>query len=139
MTFDPEKDGIDHINIYSKGKTRLGRLLSNFADTPFEIPGKGRFRTVEGFWYYTITGNNVFRNLPGWECKQIGSKGVPIRDHPTTEELYEAYRHKLGSHPNIKELLINNKLPLAHYYNYKGKVVIPKEWQWTAELWEAFK
>lgn len=36
MNFKPEMDGIDHINVYSKGKTELGKLLSNFARTPFE-------------------------------------------------------------------------------------------------------
>jgi len=32
---NPEEDGITHINIYSKGKTDLGRMLSNFAKLPF--------------------------------------------------------------------------------------------------------
>lgn len=49
---NPELDGIDHINVYSQGKTKLGRLLSNFANTPFEIPGLGRFQSVESYWYY---------------------------------------------------------------------------------------
>lgn len=40
-------DGIDHINIYSKGKTTLGRMLSNFACTPFTHPEDGKFASIE--------------------------------------------------------------------------------------------
>ena len=34
---DPSKDGIDHINIYSKGKTELGKYLSNFTYAPIKL------------------------------------------------------------------------------------------------------
>jgi hypothetical protein len=30
-------DGVDHINVYSKGKTELGRMLSNFYPSPFTL------------------------------------------------------------------------------------------------------
>lgn len=139
MPFDPSKDGIDHINVYSKGKTELGRLLSNFADTSFELPDKGSFRTVEGFWYWTMTGRDELRNLLGWECKSKGRELENVRTHPTKEELKEAYLAKLEAHPDIKLRLMFNSLPLAHYYVYNGKVVEPQEWQWTAKLWEEIK
>jgi hypothetical protein len=134
--FDPNKDGVDHINVYSKGKTQLGRFLSNFADTPFSIEGKGDFLSVEGFWYWTITGNDKFKSLPGWKCKEIGKKTKNIRSHPTEKELYEAYNAKLDSHPHIRAMLLENDLPLAHYYVYNGKVIEATEWIWTAKLWE---
>ena len=139
MIIHPEQDGIDHINIYSKGLTWLGRQLSNFADTPFEIDNKGRFRTVEGFWYWTITGNEQMRDMPGWKCKLIGKETVAIRNHPTEEELYQAYAAKLKAHQDIEKALKEEKLPLRHYYVYAGRVIQPKEWQWTAELWNKFK
>lgn len=34
---NPLEDGITHINVYSKGATELGRLLTNFAHTPLHI------------------------------------------------------------------------------------------------------
>lgn len=139
MEFNPSGDGLDHINVYSKGKTFLGRSLSNFAKTPFEIPSKGKFDTVEGFWYWTMTGLEKFRTLSGWECKKMGDSCKKNRSHPTEMELLEAYSAKLNSHPNIAEMLHNNKLPLAHYYVYNNKVVEPKEWAWTAQLWLKFK
>ena len=49
---DSTTDGIDHINIYSKGYTKLGRLLSNFTKSEFTHPIYGHFMSVEGFWYY---------------------------------------------------------------------------------------
>ncbi len=128
-------DGIDHINVYSKGKTPLGRLLSNFADTPFHHPDYGRFRTVEGFWYWLMTGLEELRRLPGWECKELGKKATLKRTHPTENELALAYIAKLNDHPRIRQMLEKNTLPLTHYYVYNGKVVEPKEWQWTAQLW----
>ncbi len=135
----PETDGIDHINIYSKGKTLLGRLLSNFADTPFTILNKGKFRTVEGFWYWTMTGREELRNMSGWMCKDNGRKYLSIREHPTELELLEAYRAKLEAHPDIKVMLNQNSLPFAHYYCYGDKVVPANEWLWTAKLWEKLK
>lgn len=130
-----DNDGIDHINVYSKGKTLLGRKLSNFADTPFELSNDGFFRTVEGYWYWIMTGLEELRTLPGWECKQVGKRATLLRTCPTKTELSKAYRAKLEAHSDIAEALRNNKLPLAHYYVYNGKVVEPKEWQWTAQLW----
>lgn len=132
---NPENDGIDHINVYSKGKTTLGRLLSNFANTPFEIPGQGKFRTVEGYWFWIITGVESLRILEGWAAKETAKMLPKKRTHPTESELLEAYRAKLKAHPRIRTMLKENKLPLAHYYVYNGRVVEPKEWQWTAQLW----
>ena len=48
----PENDGIDHINVYSKGKTVLGRALSNFSYSRIRIPFLGTFLSVEAFWYW---------------------------------------------------------------------------------------
>jgi hypothetical protein len=52
MDIKPSEDGVTHINVYSRGNTELGRLLSNFAHTPFSHPEFGEFASVEGFWYW---------------------------------------------------------------------------------------
>lgn len=39
-TINPDEDGRTHINIYSKGGTELGRLLSNFAQMKLKESGK---------------------------------------------------------------------------------------------------
>lgn len=65
---DPKTDGVDHINIYSKGKTWLGRELSNFAPLPqsIEVPIMSltfNCHTVEGIWYLHRI-NDVMRTDP---------------------------------------------------------------------------
>lgn len=52
--FNPDEDGVTHINIYSKGKTELGRMLSNFTSFPIELDGQ-RFNSIEGVWFYFAT------------------------------------------------------------------------------------
>ncbi len=67
MTFKPENDGIDHINVYSLGKTNLGAKLSNFykhtivltsddIDAAIErkghYPERTEFESIEGLWYW---------------------------------------------------------------------------------------
>ncbi len=49
--YSTEEDGINHINIYSRGKTRLGRELSNFQGCGINMP-YGRFNTIEGLYHY---------------------------------------------------------------------------------------
>lgn len=134
MTWLPENDGVDHINVYSQGKTALGRTLSNFAHTPFRIPLWGKFESVEGFWFWRKTGLPAFRQIWGHSAKKLG--GIMNNDKEITErELTIAYRAKLKAHPYIREALRQNKLPLAHYYVYNGVVKEPQKYQWTAQLW----
>lgn len=137
--YNPDLDGIDHINVYSKAKTELGRLLTNFAHTPFTHPEFGNFKCVEGFWYYIISQDDRLKNTNGWESKQLGRTLTEKREHPSKEELLIAYKAKLESTPNLKRLLNENSLPLVHYYVYAGKVVPAKQWEWTATLWEELK
>ena len=51
MILTPQNDGITHINVYSKGKTTLGRWLTNFAHTPIDTID-GHFESIEGYWYW---------------------------------------------------------------------------------------
>lgn len=62
--WNPDEDGVTHINIYSKGKTELGRWLTNFSYSPFNHPEYGKFLSMEGFWCWVSTGmmmNNSWR------------------------------------------------------------------------------
>lgn len=124
MIYYPERDGVDHINVYSKGKTELGRLLTNFADTPFKHPEHGQFRTVEGFWYWLKTGmvHDDLRTMLGWEAKMLG-KLLPVVEAPHFEvRIKTAIRAKLIQNPHILRMLLDNELPLAHYYVMRGNI-----------------
>ena len=127
-------DGVTHINVYSKGRTETGRLLSNFAPTPFKFAGM-RFASVEGYWYYKLTGDICCAGMSGWQAKQFG-RGLPVVGQvPTRDELLQVYIAKLAYNPNVAELLDASTLPFWHYYDYGGKTVVPNRWLWTAALW----
>lgn len=132
-------DGVDHINIYSKGKTALGMLLSNFAHTPF-TGGNKEFASVEAWWYWYSTGkmHSHLMLLHGFNAKKEGRKYKKVLKI-TGSELRKVYDRKLVCNPKINSLLKESKLPFAHYYVYSNKEVIPSEYLWTATLWDEFR
>lgn len=129
--FFPNSDGVSHINIYTQGKTELGRMLSNLYDCVFTVPGYGTFHSVEGFWYYYLTGckHEALKGMGGFEAKNYGRKFPYDRiDEEATgpvgeqrEVILEAIRCKLRQNRNICKLLKESELPFAHYYVPKGK------------------
>lgn len=145
--YRPEDDSVTHINVWSKGQTDLGRLLSNFAHTPFKHPEYGHFSSVEAFWYWLSLGqnNNELRGLYGFQSKQAGKL---IRDEilkhsrlPFVEnfegKVKKAILCKIEQNPKLKEKLMYSDLPLTHYYvwgtpeNYKQ--TYPDEYAWIHE------
>lgn len=136
----PEEDGITHINVYSQGRTELGRLLSNFAHTPFDMEPEGHFECVESYWYWLLTGAEECRSLVGYRAKKVGLELLRGKAETVSrEQLLKAYKAKLTAHPRIQRMLNENNLPFAHYYVYGGKTVTPRQWLWTAELWNELK
>lgn len=143
--FVPLNDGVDHINIYTKGKTLLGRRLTNLSDDPVTVEGYGTFQCLEGFWYYYLTGciYPELKTMNGFQAKKFG-KGIRDdridKDGLTNEQkeiLKEAIRSKLRQNKDLLRLLIQSDLPLAHYYFY-GKEDNPKvhyldQYDWIVE------
>lgn len=143
--FVPLNDGVDHINIYTKGKTILGKRLTNLSDDPVTVGVYGTFQCLEGFWYYYLTGciYPELKTMNGFQAKKFG-KG--IRDdridkdgltNDQKEVLKEAIRSKLRQNKDLLRLLIQSDLPLAHYYFY-GKEDNPKvhylsQYDWIVE------
>lgn len=123
---DPNKDGIDHINVYSKGKTDLGRWLSNFCFSKIYIPHHGTFNSVEGYWYWLSTRDDRLRGLSGFQAKKLGKELPAVTT--LSQELFEFYikmaiHHKINKHPHFRERFMYNNLPFEHYYVYGDKVV----------------
>ncbi len=135
----PENDGIDHINVYSKGKTKLGRFLTNFAKSPIETED-GPFESIEGYWYWLSCKNDELRKLSGWLAKDVGRK-LGGKDWLETEEfkrkIKAAIDIKLKNNLEMYNELCKLKLPLKHYYVYGNKVVEPKEGRWIIEHLES--
>lgn len=139
---DPNEDGITHINVYSKGNTRLGRMLTNFADIPVNHPEDGRFRGIEGYWYWLSTKDDKLRYIYGFQAKEYGRKigGKDwLNDDEFKRKIRLAIRSKIDQHEILKKEFLKNKLPFKHYYVYSGKVVEPKEGKWVIEYLEQLK
>jgi hypothetical protein len=129
----PDEDGITHINIYSKGATPLGKMLSNFYKFPILTPD-GDFLSVEGYWYWlSIPENNPrreeMRAVYGFNAKKLGKE--ILKDTPKEEQRFDDnFEEKIllaiwrkfrrNAHLITEDL---KYLPMEHYYNYGGKVV----------------
>lgn len=149
-------DGYSHINIYSNAKTHLGRMLSNFAETPLTI-GKNTFASVESWWYWIKAKNiNELSLIPVFDAKQIEKiKKLPgnaakifFRKHfndkhseynPTPKQVKEIFKLKLEQHPHIKKALYESTLPFAHYYFMFDKKINADKYLWVADLWRELR
>jgi hypothetical protein len=134
---NPDNDGVTHINVYSQGKTWLGRELSNFAHRPFCHDEHGLFASVEGYWYWLGRQDERLRHLYGFKAKELG-RSLPIVKNWHSEKfqslICQALSAKLDRHPDIQKVLIESTLPLEHYYaKYYGdtlKVTQPANSDW---------
>lgn len=148
IDYQPQNDGVDHINVYSKSKTKLGVLCSNFAHTPFKHPVHGHFASLEGFWYWLMLGKKFedLRSLYGYRAKKYGvskraelSTNIPNTDDPAFRiEIKKALLCKFEQHDECRELLKESSLPLIHYYCWgeppdNCKITYPRKHAWITD------
>ncbi len=139
IALNPAEDGTTHVNVYSRGKTELGQMLSNFAHVRFHHPTLGYFSSVEAFWYYVSTGckHEYLRRLFGNFAKTSGKKlpMVPMDEAEFRKLICEAITCKIEQTPELLDSLLTNTLPLKHYYVFgagQNAVVVPQpkhDWQ----------
>lgn len=148
--YTPDKDGITHINVYSKARTLAGRKLTNYAESPFKHPLFGHFQSMEGFWFWLASGKmyNKLRELSGFKAHQIGiiaCNGIDyesVKDERFFEHIIEGTKAKLRQNTDILQLLVETgDLPLVHYYyDYqeinleKAKVTYLPQHQWQMKV-----
>jgi hypothetical protein len=123
-------DGVDHINVYSKGHTQLGRWLSNFANSPIHIEHQGEFSSIEGYWYWLGTHDDRLRTLDGYAAKKLGKslERVHILTQSHFEQLIKtAIDIKLKSDRDKLKEFAYSQLPFAHYYEYGKAKGNPKK------------
>lgn len=141
----PTEDGVGHINLYTKGNTRLGRLASNLADSALVHPQHGRFRTAEGFWFYLTTGkqDDSLRSLAGFEAKRYGSTLKGVWNAELEREFKEGLISKVMLNDELRTLLSESSLPFEHYYYYgvpeKAKVINLTKHRWQTQFWESMR
>ena len=138
---NPKKDGITHINIYSKGETELGRWLSNFTKEYF-ICDDGEFASVEGYWYWLLTDHpkkDQLRNLYGYLAKKIGRQ-LGGKDWSDSEEfknkIKTAMQIKLFTNREMEKQFKYSILPFKHYYVNIHQIIEVPESQWILDHWE---
>lgn len=127
-SIDSTDDGYTHINIYSKGKTKLGRDLSNFSSFSFTLEPYGWFPSVESFYFWFLTGqkHDELRKLSGAASKAAAKKYEHERVELTEERLsviQDAICAKIVQNKDLSERLKKSVLPFKHYYVYGGKVI----------------
>ncbi|HRK00820.1 MAG TPA: hypothetical protein PL089_14515 [Ignavibacteria bacterium] len=141
--FEPANDGVDHINVYSRGKTKLGKLMSNFAHTPFTYHGK-TYQSIEGALYYYRTEDDRLIAMHGSQAKKLGSS-LKEKQIETPAMIKSWIYAKLFANPEIIDLLLQNNLPYAHYYIMYGRKIpagisLPEIWrEVTDELNRIYK
>ena len=135
---NPEEDGKTHINVYSQGKTVLGRFLSNFTHIQIDTVD-GRFQSIEGYWYWLGCSHQYkerLRLLYGYQAKKTGRELRAADWNETPEfkkKICDAITIKLNSNLNMLAALRANTLPLTHYYVFNGKVVTPTSGGWIID------
>jgi hypothetical protein len=139
---DDNDDGKKFINIYSKGRTKLGKMLSHFYHSPFEHPTLKHFNSMEGFWHYV--GGDVkderLRTVPGWQAKKIGKDITKSYKADFQKLIMEGNRCKIEANEELKKLFIESTLPFVHYYVAdNGWIVKPKAQEWLCHGFETLR
>lgn len=127
-------DGVDHINIYSAGKTQLGRVMSNFYVEDIKTED-GIFPSVETYWHWLGIKDELkaekdkMKTLVRGEAKKYGGMikkefGLKKEDR-FAEKIKAAIMQKGMKHLNLFKHEYDN-LPFEHYYVFYGKVVNAK-------------
>lgn len=142
---DPREDGKEHINIWSRGRTELGRRLSFFSREPFVHPTFGAFDSMEAAWYWLATGcqHDGLRQTAGFAAKHVGRLLPRVQRETFREDVLSCLRCKLEQTEDLRELLRESSLRFEHYYCYgdiekgpdKVKVIpLPQHQWWVDEI-----
>lgn len=129
------RDGVDHINVYSKGETWLGRALSNFSESRIQTED-GPFSSIEGYWYWLGCKDDRLRSAVGYRAKLLGRElGAPDWQTEATfrDKICRAITIKIQSSPKLLQEFNLSTLPFRHYYVYSSKVIEPREGKWIIE------
>lgn len=128
--YNVKQDGITHINMYSKGQTRYGQMLSNFYAYDIHT-ADGWFKSVEGYWGYLSIDpecpeRNKFHGLYGMMAKTLKddlSRQYGIRRiDDFNERILKAIWYKMRRHEYMCCPEYNG-LPVVHYYVYGDKII----------------
>jgi hypothetical protein len=142
FSIDPSQDGITHVNIYSRGKTELGRMLSNWYHWAFDTEFDGHFESIEGYWFWLGSPDcperEQLRRLYGWDAKKLGNEirkkyGSRKSDPDFEVKILMAIWDKCEAHEDLFKSDVA-KLPFEHYYLMRDYPVDAKaKYQWMVD------
>jgi hypothetical protein len=141
-----QDDGVTHLNVYTKGNTVLGRIMSNLYTANIDHPRYGRFRTLEGLWYYLKTGlkDDNFRLIDGWSCRKHGKGMEVVWNNNFQRDFKIGIVLKILANQELKILLTASTLPFVHYYFWgnspdKMKLMLPRGHEWQMDFWDSMR
>jgi hypothetical protein len=110
-------DGLDHINVWYRGETDLGKALDQLADTPFIHPVYGNFGSIEGFWHWlrSATRDDRVRHMSGMKARNFGAK---LRTQWVKDfrcEMMKATWLKIKQYPPLENAIKDSTLPFDLY------------------------
>lgn len=139
----PEMDGKDHLNIYSRAATAIGRWCSNWEVAPIDLPVHGRFQSIEGYWYWLGSGDDRLRNLAGWNAKKVGRTVMRERVDGFEELITLAIKIKLATYAERAVDLLHEdliELPIVHYYVMPDRVIdVTAKYQWMLDIFDNYR
>ena len=142
---DPNEDGKTHINIYSKGRTFLGRFLSHRTLCELNLP-EGRFLCVSAYWYHlTCKEDSRLNRVHDWETELLATQLSPLprkQQLPAAElqaKIKKALDAKIKWSDYWQEEFTESELPFLHYYlDAEGNVVDEsRKYRWLLNHLEA--
>ena len=157
IQFNPEDDGITHINIWFQGKTELGRMLSHFYELPFTHPFFGDFKTMEGLWRYIQNKDTTpeeaergiekdkLRHMSGIAAKNFGKSLTWRKVECFIEIIAAANFYKIKQSPKLMRMFTDSTLPFVMYYvriatgdaEGQGGTVVPlTKYKWLVKSFE---
>ncbi|MGL5398255.1 MAG: hypothetical protein ACRDBQ_23770 [Shewanella sp.] len=161
VDYHTEEDGVTHINVYSGGKTNLGRFWSNFHHSNTMTP-HGLFSSLEGYYHYLKVLRSVIeakksveqlgihyqleklKSVYGKAAQQAGrelrkhlaSLGIYTLDVPDewfNANFKEALVNKLNDDKQMQVEVFDNQLPYLHYYVMGKNVFYKEHFSWLTE------
>ncbi len=129
-----EGDGYDHINIWNRGNTQLGKFLSHGTKTPFIHKHFGKFCSMEAFWKYIQSEerDDRIRVMSGITLRSFSRQLNMLRINNFKAIILDSEWQKIQQYPEYIELMKESKLPFdLYYFNKKSNVRIrPTYFSW---------
>ena len=145
MQINPKLDGVEHINIWAKGATWLGKFLSHRTLCELNLP-EGRFLCVSAYWYHlTCKEDSRLNRVHDWETELLATQLSPLprkQQLPAAElqaKIKKALDAKIKWSDYWQEEFTESELPFLHYYlDAEGNVVDEsRKYRWLLNHLEA--